>query len=307
MNLYRINKQYSLFLFFFSILIISLISEYLDRKEIIVPFQTSLCFFLISIVGISHGALDHVKGFNLMKIYKIQNKYLFFPIYIIISLSIIILWILLPLVTLLLFLVIASYHFGKEDCSVGKIIKIRFENLLYLLKGSLVIIAPLTFHTNETLEIFQILNVDIIAPHENFLFGLILISLIANIIIVHKSNNEGFFLADWLTVLSLNIFLSPLVAFTIYFCFLHSVRHSLSLMYEIDRSEFKIGLNKFIKKALPLTLFTVILFILSVYILTNYNVLNDAILKVIFIGLASLTFPHILLEYLLEKNEKQRN
>jgi len=27
-------------------------------------------------------------------------------------------------------------------------------------------------------------------------------------------------------------------------------------------------------------------------------------LKVIFIGLASLTFPHILLEYFLEKNEK---
>ena len=307
MNLYRINKQYSLFLFFFCILIIFSISEFLDRKEIIVPFQTALCFFLISIVGISHGALDHVKGFNLMKIYKIQNKYLFFPIYIIISLSIIILWILLPLVTLLLFLVIASYHFGKEDCSVGKIIKIRFENLLYLLKGSLVIIAPLAFHTNETLEIFQILNVDIIAPHENFLFGFILISLIANIIIVHKSNNEGFFLADWLTVLSLNIFLSPLAAFTIYFCFLHSVRHSLSLIYEINRKEFKIGFNKFIKKALPLTLCTAILFVLSVYILTNYNVLNDAILKVIFIGLASLTFPHILLEYLLEKNEKQRN
>ena len=33
--------------------------------------------------------------------------------------------------------------------------------------------------------------------------------------------------------------------------------------------------------------------------------LNDAILKIIFIGLASLTFPHILLEYLIEKNEKQ--
>ena len=307
MNLYRINKQYSLFLFFFCILIILSISEFLDRKEIVIPFQTVLCFFLISIVGISHGALDHIKGYNLMKIYKIQNKFLFFPIYIIISLSIIILWILLPLLTLLSFLIVASYHFGKEDCSVGKIIKIRFENLLYLLKGSLVIIAPLAFHTNETLEIFQILNVDMITPHENFLFGLILISLIATIIIVYKSNNEGFFLADWLTVLSLNIFLSPLVAFTIYFCFLHSVRHSLSLIYEIDRSEFKIGFNKFIKKALPLTLFTVILFILSVYILTNYNVLNDAILKVIFIGLASLTFPHILLEYLLEKNEKQRN
>ena len=59
-----------------------------------------------------------------------------------------------------------------------------------------------------------------------------------------------------------------------------------------------------VKKALPLTVVTAVLFIVSVYILTNYYVLDDAILKVIFIGLASLTFPHILLEYLLEKNEK---
>ena len=307
MNLYKINKQYSLFLFFFCILIITSISEFFDRKEIVVPFQTILCFFLISIVGISHGALDHVKGYNLMKIYKIQNKFLFYPIYIIIALSIIILWILFPLFTLLSFLIVASYHFGKEDCCVGNIIKIKFENLLYFLKGSLVIIAPLTFHTNETLKIFQILNVNIIVPHESFLLGFILISLIANFIIMYKSNNEGFFLADWITVLSLNILLSPLVAFTIYFCFLHSVRHSLSLIYEIDKSEVIIGMNKFIKKAFPLTLVTAILFILSVYILTNYYVLDDAILKVIFIGLASLTFPHILLEYLLEKNEKQRN
>ena len=304
MNLYKINKQYSLFLFFFCILIIFSVSEFLDRKEIIVPFQTLLCFFFISVIGISHGALDHIKGFNLMKIYNIQNKFLFFPIYIIISLLIIILWMLVPLLTLLSFLVVASYHFGKEDCSVGNFIKIRFENLLYFLKGSLVITAPLTFHTSETLEIFQILNVNIILPNENFLYGLILISLIANIVIIYRSNNTGFFLADWLTVLSLNIFLSPLVAFTIYFCFLHSVRHSLSLIYEIDKSEFKEGLNKFIKKALPLTLITAILFVLSIYILTNFYVLDDAILKVIFIGLASLTFPHILLEYLIEKNEK---
>mgnify|MGYP003328298621 CR=1 FL=1 len=81
MNLYKINKDYSLFLFWFNFLIILSISEFLDRKEIIVPFQTIFCFFLISIVGISHGALDHVKGSNLMKFYKIQNKFLFYPNY----------------------------------------------------------------------------------------------------------------------------------------------------------------------------------------------------------------------------------
>jgi hypothetical protein len=37
--------------------------------------------------------------------------------------------------------------------------------------------------------------------------------------------------------------------------------------------------------------------------MSNIYEINEAILKIIFIGLASLTFPHILLEYLLEKNE----
>jgi len=39
--------------------------------------------------------------------------------------------------------------------------------------------------------------------------------------------------------------------------------------------------------------------------LNNFFMLDEAIYKVIFIGLAALTFPHILLEYLLEKNEKK--
>jgi NADH dehydrogenase FAD-containing subunit len=36
----------------------------------------------------------------------------------------------------------------------------------------------------------------------------------------------------------------------------------------------------------------------------NHNELNDSIYKITFIGLASLTFSHILLKYLLEKNAK---
>ena len=69
----------------------------------------------------------------------------------------------------------------------------------------------------------------------------------------------------------------------------------------------KEGLNMFFNKALPLSLITAIIFIITLYFLLDLNQLNEAIFKVIFIGLASLTFPHILLEYLLEKNEKKRN
>ena len=58
-------------------------------------------------------------------------------------------------------------------------------------------------------------------------------------------------------------------------------------------------------KALPLTLITGLIFLISIYLLNSLYKIDEAIYKVIFIGLASLTFPHILLEYLLEKNEKR--
>ena len=108
---------------------------------------------------------------------------------------------------------------------------------------------------------------------------------------------------DYFSIVILNYFLSPLLAFTLYFCFLHSIRHSLTLIFELDK-KFSTGFSKFLRKALPLTLITAVLYLTSVYSLNNFFELNDAIYKVIFIGLASLTFPHILLEYLIEKNEK---
>ena len=106
------------------------------------------------------------------------------------------------------------------------------------------------------------------------------------------------------SLIILNFFLSPILAFTLYFCFLHSIRHSITLIFELDRS-FKPGLKKFIIKAIPLTFITAVIFLFAIYFLNNFYMLDEAIYKVIFIGLASLTFPHILLEYLLEKNEKR--
>ena len=109
---------------------------------------------------------------------------------------------------------------------------------------------------------------------------------------------------DFFSLIMLNLFMPPILAFTLYFCFLHSVRHSISLIHEMDKS-FKKGFKKFIFKAIPLTFVTAVIFLFAIYFLNNFYKLDEAIYKVIFIGLASLTFPHILLEYLLEKNEKR--
>ena len=109
---------------------------------------------------------------------------------------------------------------------------------------------------------------------------------------------------DFSSIILLNFFLTPILAFTFYFCFLHSIRHSITLIFELDKS-FKSGLKKFINKSIPLTVITGIGFLIAIFFLNNVYELDEAIYKVIFIGLASLTFPHILLEYLLEKNEKK--
>ena len=162
-------------------------------------------------------------------------------------------------------------------------------------------LAPLWANPEETVKIFEILNVELKFFNNDIIFSFIGISILSNLFI---SKNAIFGLLDSFSIIVLNVVFSPLVAFTLYFCFLHSIRHTLSLVEEIDGKNFTSGVGSFIKKALPLTLMTAIIFVASVYILKNYYILDDAILKVIFIGLASLTFPHILLEYIIEKNEK---
>ena len=109
---------------------------------------------------------------------------------------------------------------------------------------------------------------------------------------------------DYFSILIINYYFSPLVAFTIYFCFLHSLRHSISLSLELDAENLSNGFKTFIKKALPLTLMTVIIYVFGIYLLSTFYTFDESIIKAIFIGLASLTFPHILLEYLIEKNEQ---
>ena len=275
----------------------------------IIELNLIVCLFLILIIGISHGSLDNIKGKKLLKVFGFESEYIFYIIYLTISSSIILLWVIFPNTVLLLFLIVACYHFGKEDTVFFVEKEVFFKELLYFFKGSSVIIAPLFFHREETNEIFRTLNFNIFENslfNDYFLITILFLSFISLFFLSYKKNinYKILLIADFLSILIINFFLSPVLAFTLYFCFLHSIRHSITLIFELDKS-LKNGFRKFIKKAIPLTLITGFAFIVAIYLLNNFYELNEAIYKVIFIGLASLTFPHILLEYLLEKNEKR--
>ena len=296
----KLNFYHSLI--FFNICIILSALEFLKDKDFLI-----LCFFLILSIGISHGALDDLKGKKLLKIFKVKNIFIFYLGYIAISLFVIICWILMPKVTLTIFLLIACYHFGKEDTDFLIKKKNFLVNLLFALKGSIIIVSPLIFNFQDTADIFKLLNFDIsiLGINQIFLYSILFLSFLSNIALSLNQENDfkSLIMMDFISILILNYFLSPILAFTIYFCFLHSLRHSFSLIFELSNN-FHRGAIIFIKKALPLTIATVLIYVITFYYLTNLFGIDEVMYKLIFIGLASLTFPHILLEYLIEKNEK---
>ena len=295
----KINFYHSLI--FFNLCIFLSGIEYLREGSFLI-----ISLFLILTIGISHGSLDHIKGMKLIKYFGYKSMTIFYLGYLLIGVITILIWLVFPKLLLLLFLIVAAYHFGKEDSEFINQ-KEKFE-LIYFLKGSLIITSPLFFHKEETLVIFETLNFNVsnnLIISDEILFILILLSLLSGIILSFKKNIEvkSLLLMDYLSIIILNYFLNPIIAFTIYFCFLHSIRHSISLIRELNKN-LKKGLPLFIKKALPLTILTIFGYVISISILNNYNEFNETIYRAIFIGLASLTFPHILLEYLIEKNEQ---
>ena len=234
--------------------------------------------------------------------------------YILIALIVIILWIIIPYISLVIFLIVASYHFGKEDTQFLIIENSHLNQLLFFLKGSLIIFAPMFFHFDETISIFKLLLIEnetfyeflnLIETNKIWLYGIILSTLSSILLFAKNFEFKKFTIfLDYFSILIINYYFSPLIAFTIYFCFLHSIRHSISLISELDKNNLGNGLKIFIKKSLPLTTLSAIFCLIGLYLLNNTYNLDSSILKIIFIGLASLTFPHILLEYLIEKYEK---
>ncbi len=298
------KKIHYLMLLVFSIF--GLINYFLIKNNIIADNLKLLifCFFMILILGVSHGALDHFRGKNLFQPMLKKNWFIFFyPGYILLSLMVIFCWTIFPAITLLLFLVVASYHFGEEDLRFFFKGKGFFFNLASFLKGFLIITLSFHYSHEATTVFFEYLMVpkieyEKLTKFKSLIFSANLIFLIISLIYLFRKqiNKLVLILFEIIFILLSFIYLPLILAFSTYFCFLHSSKHIVGLARELDSQNIRNGLKLFIVKAVPLTLLTAIFAFLSLYFL-DQNI-NENIIKVIFIGLASLTLPHILLEIL---------
>jgi len=301
-NLNSINIY---FLFFISIL--AIIDFFLDLPSEYIYF---FCFLLIATVGVSHGAYDGRKGEKLFY-KKFKNwRFIFYFVYISLTIFVLIIWYLKPLIALITFLILSALHFGKEDLEIYLEKKYKYLLFIFFLKGSLIILLPLFFNFEQTNLIFNtiLFSKDYILLSHNYVKFILIVNLLIQIlfylyICLIKKLKKNEFIAIvfeiFLIIIAFYLF-NPIVAFTLYFCFMHSLKNILLISSELNPRLFK-GLKLFLKQSFFLTLITFFILFVGLIFLINFEFLEKSIEKIIFIGLASLTLPHIVLHYFSEK------
>ncbi len=253
--------------------------------------QLVLLLATVTIIGIPHGYFDFLVAKKLFSKYSYWLQK-FIITYLSISFVYLLIWVLSPAFALIAFLLMAIYHFGQEETE-----DIHDNSKLLLISlGSVPVIAPILFQTNEVFSLFNILlNQKIASPNFSLIVKYLYIFLLAIIILIKSKK-----LFPLYTLLMINfIYLSPLISFILYFCFHHSIRHYLQSLSDINLFPKLISIKN-------ITIFFMILTILfttgSIYLLSIYSSfsLEEIVIKYIFISLACLTLPHLILNIIYE-------
>ena len=301
---YFVNINY----FFVALVIFLLLIQ--SKVDLTITTKYIICFFLIATIGISHGAYDGHKGLVFLKEKINFPKLLFYSTYIGLVLFVFFFWYLNPKISLIIFLILSSFHFGKEDLEIYITKIFRFRVIIFFLKGSLIILLPLYFKYDETNEIFNSILflqsstlipsifVKLLLPLNLLLQFFFYIYILIKRNILYKDFLIIFF-EIFLTVI-IFYFFSIIAAFTLYFCFIHSLKNIIIISSQLNPNIY-LGFKIFFLKSLPITILTFLILLASLYIFSNLETLEEVIQKTVFIGLASLTLPHIVLHYFIDR------
>lgn len=240
---------------------------------------------IILFMGVPHGALDTVYARQFVGIKSISGWGLFSLAYVLAAALVVGLWRVAPGIFLAAFLLISAFHFSGDP--EGEKISMLFR----VLYGGSVILCPLVLHHSEVLRIFAYLagytNAQIIVATLNWIAWPWTIAIcMAAIVGVKKEPLRSLELAS---VAALLIFLPPLLGFTIFFCGMHSARHVLRTRdYSLEGN-----LGALMRIALwPMAL--TVTGVAVAWWLSDGIDLDMRLAQLLFVGLAALTVPHML-------------
>ena len=294
------------------IALLSLLPASAVLASLTIETQLALVALPIALLGVMHGGVDPWVGDVVLQRYRGRSSCsLFFSAYLAVMAAVILLWTVLPLYTLVVFLLISVLHFGEQDAFA---FAAREDGLSVAVFGAVPVLAPLVAHPAEVAMIFGWLTgVDsevlgemlrwVVQP----LIALWLVGVgmfTARMLLEHDSNPR-FQLLGLLVLVSAMLLLPPLIAFAAYFCLLHSFGHLL------DMAAFESGpwqqwnLQQWAARLWPATLGALALGLVGWVSLAGLEpqsfVPTEALAQVIFCGLAALTVPHVLLHLMFNR------
>ena len=253
--------------------------------------QLILLAITVTIIGIPHGYFDFLVA---KKLYSKSDYWLskFILVYTTTSLLYLYVWVISPIFALVVFLLMAQYHFAVEES--GNLDSRNF--ILMFTLGAVPIFTPIIFQTADVFSLFGILlNQELSNIVFSVFYQTMYIFSILAIIFLYARR----LLLLYVLLLINFIYLPPLISFILYFCFHHSLRHYLDALIDSNLFEKKISLTKYVFLFLFLTIaFT----FMSLFLLSSLAQISlaSAIIKYIFITLACLTLPHLLLNSIYE-------
>lgn len=265
-----------------------------------------LLVFLLPICGIPHGALDYYLGYKTFS-HRFGRRWAvwFVTTYLIVMLAVTAVWMVKPMWSLFAFLFLTLYHFGTGDATLTSNTPLVFRFTEVIARGGMVITFPAVVAQAEVIELFSYLvpesgavvltgglaNVAPLASACMLLtagWGLVEFVRFRNLVSIGR-------VMELLTVALIFLNLPPLLAFTVYFSGLHSLRHMLTVADCKTKGSLLTPLTDAFRMAMPVTIATFVIGAAAYLMLGGLSFDMSSLMKVVFIGIASMTYPHVVL------------
>lgn len=263
--------------------------------------QISFLIIVLILFGVPHGALDLYIDQHLNK--KSSNQKMFLLRYIANIILYAIIWYFFPILALIIFIFITSYHFGEIDW-IGKTNNL-IHKFIYTLLGFAWILFLLTKNINFALDIFLTMGRSSIqkAPLieiANTIYPYSLGTIFFTYVFLFFFKNKYFlkpihfyFSFGQTLLLFLFVMNMPLwVSFAFYFGFWHSLLSFDKIRINFEESNSLKGWANLLIKAAPFSIMAWIGFAYITFLTLNSKD-STGIFTLLFIGLSVLALPHL--------------
>ena len=243
-----------------------------------------LAAVLIVLLGIPHGALDPIFAKDLPQIKSLGSWAGFVAGYLVLAALVVCLWWVLPTVFLIGFLAVSVLHFSG-DLAPGATFWAR------LLYGGAVIALPTLFHADDIGQLFLLLvGRDAAMPVAAGLHFIAWPWLAALVLVAVRNSRRDWLLALEITAVRLLALTAPpMLGFAVFFCGMHSMRHILRTQKYSGLAPQRLVLVS------VLPMLAVLLMATLGWALLPDSPIDERMLRFLFVALAALTVPHMVL------------